>query len=50
VSVVRYGGTYVRITTSGGKEVTHLRYGGTPIVVDNEKNLPDDVKEDLGIY
>ena len=49
VTVVRYGGTYTRVARSGGKLVTHVRYAGTPITVDDEKQLPDDIKEDLGI-
>lgn len=50
VRVVRYGGTYVRIIPAGGKLVTFNSYSGTPIVVDNEKALPEEVKEQLGIY
>jgi hypothetical protein len=50
VTVVRYGGTYVRVIPGGGKLVTFVSQGGTHIVVDNEKALPDEVKEWLGIY
>ncbi len=49
VSVQRYGGTFVRIAQIGGKQVTYVRHGGTPISVDNEKNLPPDIKEELGV-
>jgi hypothetical protein len=48
VMVVRYGGAYVRVTPNGGKAVTHVRWGGTPVTVDNERYLPDEVKEDIG--
>jgi hypothetical protein len=47
--VARYGGIYTRIARSGGKRVTHVRYAGMPITVDDEKQLPIDIKEDLGI-
>jgi hypothetical protein len=39
----------VRITRYGGKQVTHIRYGGTPVTVDNVKNLPEEIKNELGI-
>jgi hypothetical protein len=48
VSIVRYGGVYVRITRSGGKSVTFNQFGGTPITVDNERELPEEVREALG--
>jgi hypothetical protein len=50
VSIVRYGGTYVRIASSGGKLVTYASYGGTPVSVDREDQLPEDIKEMLGIH
>jgi len=31
-----------------GKPVTFVKYGGTPISVDNEAMLPEDVREELG--
>ena len=49
VSVQHRGGTAVRIAQNGGKQVTYVRFGGTAISVDNEKNLPLDIKEELGI-
>ncbi len=48
VTVVRYGGIYVRVTSDGGTPVTYVKYGGTPISVDNEMDLPEDVRDDLG--
>ncbi len=48
VSLVRYGGTYVRVTGSGGKPVTFVQYGGEPISVDDEKRLPEEIRELLG--
>jgi len=48
VTVVRYGGTYVRITSYGGKQVTYVKYGGAPITVDTERELPEEVKEEMG--
>ncbi len=38
VTVVRYGGLFVRV----------ISYGGTPISVDNELDLPEEIREDLG--
>jgi hypothetical protein len=48
VSVARYGGTYVRITSFGGKQVTFVKFGGVPITVDTERELPEEVKEEMG--
>lgn len=48
VTIVRYGGTYVRVISYGGKPVTFVRSGGTPVCVDDERMLPEEVKEDLG--
>jgi hypothetical protein len=48
VTVVRYGGTYVRITSYGGIQVTYVKYGGNPITVDTERELPEEVKEEMG--
>ena len=49
VSIVRYGGTFVRIARYGGRPVTFVSFGGTPISVDQESELPEDIKEILGI-
>ncbi|HEX9013565.1 MAG TPA: hypothetical protein VF813_08620 [Anaerolineaceae bacterium] len=49
VSIVRYGGTFVRVARYGGKAVTFVQWGGTPITVDNERELPEEIKELLGI-
>jgi hypothetical protein len=48
VTVVRYGGVFVRVTSDGGTPVTYVKYGGTPISVDNEMDLPEEVREELG--
>lgn len=48
VTVVRSGGTYVRVTPHGGTLVTNVRYGGIRVYVDNERELPEEVKEDIG--
>lgn len=38
----------MRITPSGGKAVTLDKSGGTPISVDDERQLPEDIKELMG--
>lgn len=48
VTVVRYDGLFVRVISYGGTPVTYVKYGGTPISVDNELDLPEEIREDLG--
>jgi hypothetical protein len=38
----------VRITSYGGTQVTYVKYGGVPITVDTERELPEEVKEEMG--
>ena len=48
VTIVRDGGTFVRVLSYGGKQVTYVRSGGAPISIDREAELPEFVKEELG--
>lgn len=47
MTIVRYGGTFVRVVFYGGKPVTYVRSGGQPIAVPAEAELPEFVKEAL---
>ena len=47
VTIVRYGGTYVRVIVYGGKKVTFVHSGGIPVTVDSEARLPDEVKQEI---
>jgi hypothetical protein len=48
VSLVRYGGTYVRVSHSGGKPGTFSKYEGEPITMDREVDLTEELEEIMG--
>jgi hypothetical protein len=48
VRLVRFSSVYVRVTPSGGRLVTLDKYGGIPISVNDERLLPEEIKEQIG--
>ncbi len=48
VTIVRREGIFVRVIGYGGKPVTFVHHGGIPVVVDSERLLPEEVKQDIG--